>query len=283
MITAVPRVAIAVRDMDEAIRRFRDSLGFRVRELDGIVDELGIRIAMGSSSTMSHIELMAAEQPERPLSRSLLRFLDRRGEGLFAMMLYADDPDAEAEEIARRGPTALPLMPEAGGRDFHPRDTAGVLIRIYPTASDARIEGELDTHLGKLEERSSRTGLSGIRAVQIAVSDLEKAVAIYRDGFGLDTELPATDAEARVAFCTPPRGARIELHAASEPDDAIGHFLAERGPGLFAIVHESDDPAASARALAERGVATTRVADDLWEIDPTLTFGASIRFRPTSA
>ena len=283
MITGMPRVAIAVRNLDDAIRRFRDSIGLRLAELPGVIDSLGIRIAMGSGNTMSHIELMCPEQPERPLSQSLNRFLDRRGEGLFAMMLYAPDPDGEAEEIATRGLTALPLMAEAGGRDFHPKDTSGVLIRIYPTDSDTEIEGELDKELGPLAQRRSKFGLSGIRAVQIGVSDLDAAVAIYRDQFGLATEvLPATDT-AQVAVCTPPTGGQVELHAPTQAPSLIREFLDQRGPGLFAIVHESDDPEASAAALEANGVTVKRTADDLWDIDPALTFGARLRFRPTSA
>lgn len=283
MITAMPRVAIAVRDMDAAVRWFRDSLGLGVGELSGTIDSLGIRIAMCSSSSLSHIELMAPEQPERPLSQSLLRFLAGRGEGLFAMMLYAPDPNIESEEIGERGLHALPLMPEAAGRDFHPKDTNGVLIRIYPTAADAMIEDDLDKHLGPLDQRKSTTGLSGIRAVQIVVPDLANAVSIYRDQFGLATEVMPAGEKGQVAICTPASGGQIELHAPADTSTRTGRFLQESGAGLFAIVHESDNPEATAASLSERGVAVARIADDLWELEPADCFGARIRFRSTSA
>ena len=45
----------------------------------------------------SNIELMAPADPAAPLSQALRStFLDRRGEGLYALMLEAPDPDAEA-------------------------------------------------------------------------------------------------------------------------------------------------------------------------------------------
>ena len=50
MITGMPRVAIAIRDMDEAIRVFRDSLGLGVAEMPGVIESLGIRVAMGSGN-----------------------------------------------------------------------------------------------------------------------------------------------------------------------------------------------------------------------------------------
>lgn len=282
MITCMPRVAIAIRDMDAAVRWFRDSLGLGVSELDGAIDSLGVRIAMCSSSSLGHIELMAPEQRERPLGQSLQRFLDGRGDGFYAMMLYAPDPDRESEEIEKRGLAALPLMPEATGRDFHPRGTNGVLIRVYPDASDSIVEDDLDMHLGPLEQRKTTTGLSGIRAVQIVVPDLEKAVAIYRDQFGLTTEvMPATD-RGQVAVCTPASGGQIELHAPADTSTETGRFLQEAGPGLFAIVHESDNPEATAKLLEQRGVSVTRAPDGLWDLDRTEAFGALIRLRATS-
>lgn len=279
MITAMPRVAIAVRDMDEAVRHFRDVLGMPVHEYGWVVRELGIRMALCAPPGTSHIELMAPHQADRPQSRSLDRFLERRGEGLFAMMLYAPDPDRKAEELEQRGLPALPLMPEAGGRDLHPRDTAGVLIRIYPSAQDTDLESELDRHLGAANERQSELGLSGIRAVQIAVPDLDDAVAIYRDRLGLATEIAQGKQGSRTALFTPPDGSRIELHGPEDDDPEITSFLATGGRGLFALVIEADDFREAQRSLDERGVTIRETAAGSGEIDPSVTHGARIRFR----
>ena len=283
MITEMPRIAIAVRDMDQAIDRFRNALGLGVVELPGVIDSLGIRIAMCSGTTVSHIELMAPEQHDRPQSQSLNRFMDRRGEGLFAMMFYAPDPDEEASAIGERGLPALPLLPEAGGRDFHPKGTGGVLIRIYPTAIDAMIEEPLDKELGSLDQRPSGCGLSGIRAVQIVVPDLEAALAIYRDQFGLPAEVRPPNAEGQLAVCTPPSGSRLELLTPSDPHSKTGRFLQEQGSGLFAIVHESEDAEASARSIQAAGIDVEQAAEDLWDIDPSTTFGAQLRIRSASS
>src|SRR5579883_1025223 len=133
MITGMPRIAIAVRDLDHAIRTFRDGFGMPVSEVPNAAGSLGVRIAMCAPRGGSNIELMSPADPSKPLNASLQRFLDRRGEGLFALMLEAPDPNAEADELASRGLDVLPLMPGAGGRDVHPRSTHGVLIRVYPT------------------------------------------------------------------------------------------------------------------------------------------------------
>ena len=65
MITAMPRIAIAVRDMDRAITTFGDRLGMPVHEFKWVREDLGIRMALCVPAGGSHIELMSPEDPER--------------------------------------------------------------------------------------------------------------------------------------------------------------------------------------------------------------------------
>src|ERR1051325_3178822 len=180
MITAIPRIAIAVRDMDRAIETFRDRLGIPVYEFAWLKKELGIRMALCVPEGGSNVELMAPHNPARGHSQSLIRYLDRRGEGLFALMLYAPDPNAEVEELARRGLEAMPLMKDAAGRDIHPKNTHGVLMRIYPSGSAPELEREIAGALGPPSTRRSTAHLSGITRVLIAVRDVDSALAAYR-------------------------------------------------------------------------------------------------------
>ena len=136
MITGMPRIAIAVQDFPAIISLFRDKLGMPVLDIsDSSVASLGASLAMCVPEGGSNIELMSPADPTAPLSQSLQRFLDRRGEGLFALMLEAPNPNAEAEDLIGRGLNVLPLMAGAGGRDVHPNSTHGVLIRVYPVNS----------------------------------------------------------------------------------------------------------------------------------------------------
>ncbi len=133
MITAMPRIAIAVRDFDAAVATFRDVLGMPVVDFSpSTAATLGASVGMCVPPGGSNIELMSPVDPGKPLSQALQAFLDRRGEGPYALMLEAPDPDAEAIELAARGLEVLPLMPGAGGRDVHPRSTHGVLVRGLP-------------------------------------------------------------------------------------------------------------------------------------------------------
>ena len=233
MITGMPRIAIAVRDLDVAAKIFRDAFGMPVTEVAGVVESLGVRIAMCTPGNGSNIELMSPANPAAPLNASLQKFIDTRGEGLFALMLEAPDPDAEANELLARGLAVLPLMPGAGGRDVHPRSTHGALIRVYPTppATEPAAPAELVT---------------GITRVTIAVRDFDHAVTAYRDQFAMALEELAPDAArgVRAAHCRPGSGGVIELVSPLDETrpfaSRIANFLADR-EGMVEIVLETDD------------------------------------------
>jgi catechol 2,3-dioxygenase-like lactoylglutathione lyase family enzyme len=289
MITAMPRIAIAVRDMNRAIETFRDVLGMPVYEFAWVRKSLGIRMALCVPVGGSHIELMSPEDPARAHSRSLIRFLERRGEGLFALMLYAPDPNAEAEALIGRGLDVMPLMEDAGGRDIHPKNTHGVLIRIYPSAMHADLERELDQGIGRVRE--SRAQLSGIARVILAVRDFDDAVAVYRDRLGIPTRVQGADSArgVRVAVCAPPSGGTIELTLpiddGGSPGPELAAFVRERGEGMYALGLESPDPEATVKVLRAQGIDVRRsVADSTrWEIDPAAVHGVRICIDPRSA
>ena len=129
MITAMPRIAIAVKDFEAALTTFQDQMGMHVLDFSPeTVPSLGAHVGMCQPAGGSNIELMAPSNPDEPLSQALQKFLDRRGEGIYAMMLESAEPNAEAEILLEKGVKVLPLMRGAGGRDIHPSSTHGVLI-----------------------------------------------------------------------------------------------------------------------------------------------------------
>lgn len=278
MITGMPRIAIAVHDFPKTVSTFREKLGMPVIDFsESSVDSLGAQLGMCVPPGGSNIELMSPSNPEAPLSQSLQKFLDRRGEGLFALMLEAPDPDAEAEDLLGRGLNALPLMAGAGGRDVHPNSTHGVLIRVYPVNS---FKGE-----AKPEDEGDSLGLSGIARVIVAVNDLEHAADVYGAKFamGIGDSAIDNDRGVRSAICTPPTGGVIELVSVENPERpfarSIADFLESKREGMFALVLNSPDPRHSAEALAERGldVSVSADSDAAVEIARSSTFGALIR------
>jgi len=273
MITGMPRIAIAVRDFDKIITTFRDQFGMPVIDIsESSVDSLGAKLAMCVPPGGSNIELMCPAVPEAPLSQSLQRFLDKRGEGLFALMLEAPVPDDEAEGLLERGLAVLPLMAGAGGRDIHPKSTHGVLIRVYPDHS----------FQGQQEQTEASLGLSGINRVMIAVSDITQASAVYGTKLAMPIDPVVVDAARGVksAFCHPPSGGVIELVAVDDPERAFAQSLAEflqsRGEGMFALVLLTEDLEKTAEELGQRGLNLSRLADGAIEVGLADTCGARI-------
>ncbi len=259
MITAMPRIAIAVEDFDAAVAIFRDALGMPVVDFSPrTLPSLGAHVGMCVPPGGSNIELMAPGDPAAPLSQALRSTLDRRGEGLYALMLEAPDPDAEAVELAGRGLHVMPLMAGAGGRDVHPRSTHGVLVRVYP--DDSATTGEI--------AGSGDLALSGIMRVVIATADASLAATAYGDGFGLPVAPAVDDSErgVRVVECHPPKGGVIELVSVLDPSrpfaQAVAGCVKERHGGLFALVLHAPDPARAMARLAELGCTTPDGAAD---------------------
>jgi hypothetical protein len=243
---------------------------------EGSVSSLGAKLAMCVPKGGSNIELMCPADPNAPLSQSLQRFLDRRGEGLFALMLEAPDPNAEADDLLGRGLNVLPLMAGAGGRDVHPNSTHGVLIRVYPVNS---FQGE---------EANADSNLSGIVRVIIAVHDMDHATNVYGDQFAMEIGEPSVDAGRGVAsaICKPPSGGVIELVSVEDPSKplakSIEGFLQDGREGMYALVLQSNDPTGLASILSERGLTVNQSADSaaIMEVDRASMFGALLRIEP---
>ena len=249
----MPRIAIAVHDFDAAVKTFRDDFGMPVVDFsDRTVPTLGAHVAMCVPDGGSNIELMLPADPSKPLSQALQQFLRRRGDGPYALMLEAPDPDVEAAALSERGLDVLPLMAGAGGRDVHPRSTHGVLIRVYP-------DNSVQTSSGY---ESLSPGLSGITKVIVATADASLAANVYGHGFALDVG-PVVHDEKRGVLCgecRAPKGGVIELVSAVDTEKPfaqdIERCVKEQSGGMYALVLHANDPQAAIALMYSRGVPT---------------------------
>ena len=91
--------------------------------------------------------------------------------------------------------------------------------------------------------------------VGIAVQDIDKSLAFFRDALGLDVEVPEDVASQRVrAHFIPVGESSIELLEATATDSAIAKYVEKRGPGLHHITLRVDDIRAVLEQLKTRGV-----------------------------
>jgi len=127
----IDHVAIIVRNIEQALAFYRDTLGITPREIKEVPTEQ-VRIAflpMGGPGG-SEIELIEPTNPDS----SLARFLEKRGEGLHHICLEVDDIDAALAGMQAKGAPVLDKQPRlsAEGRAIflHPKGTHGVLLEL---------------------------------------------------------------------------------------------------------------------------------------------------------
>ena len=96
--------------------------------------------------------------------------------------------------------------------------------------------------------------------VGVAVADLEAAISVHRDTFGMALVHRETIAEQGVeAVLLDVGDGHVELLAPLADDTPVGRFLAKRGPGLHHVAYRVDDVA---RRLEELRAAGVRLIDE---------------------
>lgn len=123
----IAHVGIAVPDLEDALRFYRDVLGLAPlaqEEADGAaIASLGFGDAL--------IELLAPRTPDGPIAK----FLARRGPGIHHICYRVDDLDAALVACREHGYRLIDETPRlgAGGRRIafvHPKATAGILLEL---------------------------------------------------------------------------------------------------------------------------------------------------------
>lgn len=92
--------------------------------------------------------------------------------------------------------------------------------------------------------------------VGIAVDDVDAALALYCDLFGMALTHDETVPEqgTRALFLSAPSGPDLELLAALGPDTPVGKFLAKRGPGVHHLCFAVPDLLAALATCKARGL-----------------------------
>jgi methylmalonyl-CoA epimerase len=97
--------------------------------------------------------------------------------------------------------------------------------------------------------------LSTIDHVGVAVEDIDSALAVYRDVFGMPLVHRETVAEQGVDAALLDVGdGHVELLQPLGPETAVGKFLARRGPGLHHVAYRVSDVEQTLTALAAAGM-----------------------------
>lgn len=127
----IDHVAIIVRNIEQALMFYRDTLGIAPSEIKEVPSEQ-VRIAflpMGGPGG-SEIELIEPTTADS----SLTKFLKKRGEGMHHICLEVENIDMALQEMREKGAAVLDKEPRiaAEGRAIflHPKGTNGVLLEL---------------------------------------------------------------------------------------------------------------------------------------------------------
>jgi methylmalonyl-CoA/ethylmalonyl-CoA epimerase len=101
----------------------------------------------------------------------------------------------------------------------------------------------------------------GIDHVGIAVPDLDAAIELYRDTFGMQVLHEEVNEdqgvrEAMLGVGGSGSGSSIQLLAPLTEDSTIAKFLERNGPGMQQLAYRVADVEAASRLLRERGIRT---------------------------
>jgi methylmalonyl-CoA epimerase len=128
----IDHIAIAVANLEEGLRFYRQLLGMTVTHQEAVEAE-GVNVAMLPLGVATHspsIELL------EPLDRdsTVATFIEKRGPGLHHIALRVDDLAAAIERLKVEGARLLDEPRSgAGGHVYvfvHPASTGGVLLEL---------------------------------------------------------------------------------------------------------------------------------------------------------
>ena len=124
----IDHVAIAVNNVDEAVKEYQQALGINEVEFETVESE-GVRVAILHLKN-SRIELMEPTREDSPIKK----FLTSRGEGLHHIAFETDGIEGEVTRMKECGVRFLgEIRPGSRGTKvtfIHPKSLHGVLAEL---------------------------------------------------------------------------------------------------------------------------------------------------------
>ena len=129
MIKKISHIGIAVENLDETMKLYRESLGLKIEGTEEVKEQRVkiVFIPVGES----RIELLESTDPNGPIAK----FIGRRGEGIHHIALEVDHIEEALQKLKERGVQLIDEKPRIGAHKMkiaflHPRSTKGVLLEL---------------------------------------------------------------------------------------------------------------------------------------------------------
>ncbi len=129
MVKNLDHVAIAVHDVEEAIRFYQDMMGLELKHVE-VVKEQKTKVAFLPIGE-THIELVEPAAGDSPL----VKFLETKGPGIHHLCFEVEDIEGELKTLLKKGAHLIDKNPRPGAHQtrvafLHPKAAGGVLIEL---------------------------------------------------------------------------------------------------------------------------------------------------------
>jgi methylmalonyl-CoA/ethylmalonyl-CoA epimerase len=122
--------------------------------------------------------------------------------------------------------------------------------------------------------------LGDVVELSVVVRDLDAAVERYGTLFGLKVHKRGESKQFGFKNAILPTGiGHIELMQPTDPDKAVGRFLAKHGEGVYLVGFECQDVPGAVKKLRGDGVKVDSPREDLAWVHPRETHGLFVELR----
>lgn len=123
-------IGIAVKDLEGAVRFYKDVLGLELEDVEEVPEE-NVKVAMFRVGD-TYIELLQGITQDSAISK----FIEKRGEGIHHIAIRVDNVDKFVEDLKSKGAVLVydkSKLVSRGSRKInfiHPKSTSGVLLEL---------------------------------------------------------------------------------------------------------------------------------------------------------
>jgi methylmalonyl-CoA/ethylmalonyl-CoA epimerase len=130
MFVGMDHVGVAVKNLDEAVKVYRDVLGFELRGVH-VLKESKVKVAFFSMGGEAQVELLEPLESDSPVAK----FLEARGEGMQHIAVRVDNIEKALNELKQKGVVLVDDTPRVGAEGkkiafVSPKNTKGVLMEL---------------------------------------------------------------------------------------------------------------------------------------------------------
>jgi methylmalonyl-CoA epimerase len=127
MLKKIDHIAIAVKDLESAMRFFRETYGLETSSQDRVGDTKAAFLPIGDT----RLELVQSVDSDGAVAKHI----EKKGEGIHHIAFEVNDVGSALEELKASGVVCIDKEPRPGAHDTkvaftHPRSNYGILVEL---------------------------------------------------------------------------------------------------------------------------------------------------------